>query len=137
MSRVEPMGRLASPARTGVLHVGALPDEVHYPRLGDIPAGPARTIGPQAEIDLFVVDEIAFVQQADRIEDLAADDQARAGDPIDLASIPWDGRFHHPLSQELGNQAEARPALKLAEDRRESKRRPLWRAVGIFKPATG
>src|SRR5690242_21289837 len=48
--RAEPVfGRpLARAARPG--HAGTSPDQMHHAGLGDIPAGPAGTAGPAAEV---------------------------------------------------------------------------------------
>src|SRR5512135_762184 len=132
-ARAEPV---SGPPRTAS-DPGALPDEVDHPRLRDIPARPARAAGPAAEVHLLVVHEITFVEQADRLEDLAPDEEAGARDPVGRAGALGDGRGGDPPRQESGGQPEPQPPLQLAPDRVEAEGRALRRPVGLLEPGAG
>ena len=92
-------------AGAGVGHARALADQVDDPRRRHVPARPAGPARPAAEVDLLEVHEIALVEQADGLEDLAADDQAGPGDPVGRA-----GARRAPAGRRPSGAGAARPA---------------------------
>src|SRR4051812_17329032 len=67
-ARLEPVAGHALRRALDVGDPGSLADQVDHPACRDIPAGPPGPAGPQAEIDLLVVEEVALIHQADGIE---------------------------------------------------------------------
>ena len=107
--------------------------EVDYARLRyepDFPPGLSRT---RAEIHFLEVQEIAFVQQADILENAAPNHEARAGDPITKMRGGLRRRRYVIAPERTTEELQSRPRYKLAQWRRRTVRRRLGSALGVFE----
>src|SRR4051794_18114899 len=120
--RVEPVARTALGQPLHPRHAGALADEVDDLAVRDVPAGPSRAGGAEAEIRLFVVHEVPVVEQADALDQLRADHHARARDPVYRFGRVRRGRGDDPLAKQLADEPEAQRAFELAEHGVEAER---------------
>src|SRR5437867_2105285 len=87
---------IAIPEAVCPIRLTALPSRVDDGRLEHIQHTPAGVPESPAEIDLLEIHEEPFVEQSDRVECTAAQQQARAADLIDFA-----GSLHRPSGETI------------------------------------
>ena len=128
-ARFEPVLRPArlSPVAVGEARGGA--QHVQDPALRHIPALPAMALGLQAEVALLEIEEIAFVHQADVVEDLPPDHQGRARDPVgrmrvllwlEMDDASWQQAFQQSDAQrghQFGQNAEVAKCRRVGSGR--------------------
>lgn len=65
-------------------YAGALSRNMHDDGVGNIPAFPPRPLRLQAKVCFLIVEEISFIEPETIVEELPADQEACAGNPINL-----------------------------------------------------
>ncbi len=125
------------------VQAGALGADVNDPAIGNMPAGEPGTRRPQAKIGFFPVEEIAFVEAADHIQDFAPNEEAGTVHPVDFDRAVGGTQLHRvPLQeprdggqQRYYDPAKAQRLARLAQDAGKAKTAGPPRAVLIYRKA--
>jgi hypothetical protein len=91
---------------------------VHHTRGGDVPALPASRRSPVGEVDVLAVEAEAFVEAAELVEHLAAEQQERAEHPVGF------DRIGGPVVVEVPLGVQPAAKRRSAHDRPAHRREP-------------
>ena len=107
----EPVVRHRLRLALGIGDAGALAHEVNHAARRHVPTRPTRALRLPAIIHFFEIEKVAFIHQADLIDDLAANDHARAGHPISGVSDMSYRGCNGLAMQQFGDNAQSQPRL--------------------------